>query len=74
MKTSLPSATPCVCGEYEVDTTASLLENPVLLYTFCDGTPIVYTMNTNEIYLLCGCVGTFSCSDIGVVITYAGTC
>ena len=72
--TPTPSATPCVCGEYEVDTTASLLENPVLFYTFCDGTPIEYTMETNQIYLLCGCVGTFSCSDIGVVITYAGPC
>jgi hypothetical protein len=72
--TPTPSSTPCACGEYEIDTTASLTENPVLLYTFCDGTPIVYTMDTNEIYLICGCVGTFSCSDAGVVITYAGTC
>jgi len=72
--TPTPSATPCSCGEYEVDTTNSEIENPVLFYTFCDGTEIVYTMNTGQIYLLCGCVGTFSCSDPGVVITYAGTC
>ena len=72
--TPTPSATPCACGEYEVDTTNSEIENPVLFYTFCDGTEIVYTMNNGQIYLLCGCVGTFSCSDPGVVITYAGTC
>jgi hypothetical protein len=72
--TPTPSATPCACGEYEIDTTASLTANPVLLYTFCDGSAQSYTMDTNEIYLICGCVGTFSCSDAGVVITYAGTC
>ena len=72
--TPTPSATPCACGEYEMDTTESLTENPVLLYTFCDGSAQSYTMDTNEIYLICGCVGTFSCSDPGVVITYAGTC
>ena len=72
--TPTPSSLPCECGEYEIDTTLSLTENPTLLYTFCDGTPIVYTMNTGEIYLLCGCVGSFSCSDPGVVITYAGPC
>lgn len=72
--TPTPSSTPCSCGEYEVDTTLSEIENPVLLYTFCDGTSIAYTMNSNQIYLLCGCVGTFSCSTPGVVITYAGPC
>jgi hypothetical protein len=72
--TPTPSSTPCSCGEYEVDTTLSAIENPVLLYTFCDGTPIVYTMESNQIYLLCGCVGTFTCSTPGVVITYAGPC
>jgi hypothetical protein len=72
--TPTPSPSPCACGEYEIDTTNSEIENPVLFYTFCDGTEIVYTMNNGQIYLLCGCVGTFSCSDPGVVITYAGTC
>jgi len=72
--TPTPSATPCACGEYEIDTTASLTAHPVLLYTFCDGSAQSYTMDTNEIYLICGCVGTFSCSDANVVITYAGTC
>jgi hypothetical protein len=72
--TPTPSATPCACGEYEIDTTDAETINPVLLYTFCDGSSQSYTMNSNEIYLICGCVGTFSCSDAGVVITYAGTC
>jgi hypothetical protein len=72
--TPTPSATPCACGEYEIDTTDAETINPVLLYTFCDGTSQSYTMNSNEIYYICGCVGSFSCSDGGVVITYAGTC
>lgn len=72
--TPTPSATPCACGEYEIDCTAALTANPTLLYTFCDGSSQAYTMNAGEIYYICGCVGTFSCSDAGVVITYAGTC
>ena len=72
--TPTPSATPCACGEYEVDTVAAITANPVLIYTFCDGSAQAYTMNAGEIYYICGCVGTFSCSDPNVVITYAGTC
>jgi len=72
--TPTPSSLPCECGEYEIDTTESVLENPVLIYTFCDGTPIVYTLNRGEIYRICGCVGSFYCTDPGVVITYAGPC
>ena len=73
--TPTPSATPCACGDYEVDATSSVTLNPVLLYTFCDGSPIAFTMTQGVIYeSICGCVGSFSCSDAGVVITYAGPC
>jgi hypothetical protein len=72
--TPTPSATPCACSEYEVDTTAAETLNPVLLYTFCDGSSQAYTMNSGTIYFICGCAGTFSCSDDGVSISYAGTC
>jgi len=72
--TPTPSSTPCQCGEYEVDTTGIIIGAPVLLYTFCDGTPITMDLQLNQIYLLCGCVGTFDCSDPEVIITYAGPC
>ena len=72
--TPTPSSTPCQCGEYEVDTTGIIIGAPVLLYTFCDGTPITMDLELNQIYLLCGCVGTFDCSDPEVIITYAGPC
>jgi hypothetical protein len=72
--TPTPSATPCACVEYEIDTTDAETEAPVLLYTFCDGSPIAYTMSVPEIFTACGCSGTFSCSDAGVSITFMGTC
>lgn len=70
--TPTPSSTPCQCGEYEIDNTG--LNSPVLFYTFCNGTPQAYTIAPQTIYLLCGCVGSFTCSDPNVVITYAGPC
>ena len=72
--TPTPSSTPSVCGEYEIDTTNALTAHPVLNYTFCDGTGQSYIMDANQIYLICGYVGSFSCSDAGVTITYAGPC
>jgi len=73
--TPTPSATPCACGDYEVDATSSVTLNPVLLYTFCDGSPIAFTMTQGVIYeSICGCVGSFSCTDAGVSITYSGPC
>lgn len=72
--TPTPSATPCECVEYEIDTTNAETEAPVLLYTFCDGSPIAYTMSVPEIFSACGCSGTFSCSDAGVSITLMGSC
>jgi hypothetical protein len=72
--TPTPSATPCACVEYEIDTTDAETEAPVLLYTFCDGSPIAYTMSVPEIFSACGCSGTFTCGDAGVSITLMGTC
>jgi hypothetical protein len=72
--TPTPSSTPCECVEYEVDTTDAETEAPVLLYTFCDGTPIAYTMSVPQIYQICGCSGTFTCGDAGVSITLMGPC
>lgn len=72
--TPTPSATPCACVEYEIDTTNAETEAPVLLYTFCDGSPIAYTMSVPEIFSACGCSGTFTCSDAGVSITLMGPC
>lgn len=70
--TPTPSPSPCQCGEYEVVNEGS--NSPVLFYTFCDGTPIVITLYPGYNELLCGCVGTFLCSDPNVTITYAGPC
>ena len=70
--TPTPSSTPCVCGEYEVDNTGE--NSPVLFYTFCDGSSQTYTLSPNTLEYICGCVGTFSCSDPNVSITYAGPC
>jgi hypothetical protein len=67
-----PSPSPCQCGEYEIVNEGS--NSPVLFYTFCDGTPIVITLYPGYNELLCGCVGTFICSDPNVTITYAGPC
>ena len=72
--TPTPSPTPCECVEYEIDTTDAETEAPVLLYTFCDGTPIAFTMSVPQIYQICGCSGTFICSDPGVSITLMGPC
>ena len=73
--TPTPSATPCACGDYEVDATESETANPVLIYTFCDGSAQAFTMTQGVIYeSICGCVGSFSCSDPGVSITYSGPC
>ena len=72
--TPTPSPTPCECVEYEVDTTNAETEAPVLLYTFCDGTAIAFTMAVPQIYQICGCSGTFTCSDAGVSITLMGPC
>jgi len=72
--TPTPSPTPCQCGEYEISTEDAETANPTLLYTFCDGTPIAFTMTRPQIYQICGCVGSFTCSDPGVTITYMGPC
>jgi hypothetical protein len=72
--TPTPSPTPCECVEYEIDTTDAETEAPVLLYTFCDGTAIAFTMAVPQIYQICGCSGTFTCSDAGVSITLMGPC
>jgi len=73
--TPTPSATPCACGDYEVDATESDTPSPVLIYTFCDGSAQAFTMTQGVIYeSICGCVGSFSCSDAGVSITYSGPC
>ena len=72
--TPTPSPTPCECVEYEIDTTDAETEAPVLLYTFCDGTAIAFTMSVPQIYQICGCSGTFICSDPGVSITLMGPC
>lgn len=70
--TPTPSSTPCACGEYEVDNVGP--NSPVLFYTFCDGTSIAYTLSPNTLEYICGCVGSFYCSDESVSITYAGPC
>jgi hypothetical protein len=72
--TPTPSPTPCECVEYEVSTEDAETESPTLLYTFCDGTPIAFTMTRPQIYQICGCSGTFTCSDPGVTITLMGPC
>jgi hypothetical protein len=70
--TPTPSSTPCSCGEYNVVNEG--VNSPVLFYTFCNGQPITLTLNPGYDDLLCGCIGTFSCSDPNVSITYAGPC
>jgi hypothetical protein len=70
--TPTPSSTPCSCGEYNVINEG--INSPVLFYTFCNGQPITLFLSPGYDDLLCGCIGTFSCSDPNVVITYAGTC
>ena len=72
--TPTPSPTPCECVEYEISTEDAETEAPVLLYTFCDGTAIAFTMAVPQIYQICGCSGTFTCSDAGVTITLMGPC
>jgi hypothetical protein len=70
--TPTPSSTPCECGEYEVINEGDNF--PVLLYTFCNGQAITQSLYPGYNELLCGCVGTFTCSDPNVSITYAGPC
>ena len=70
--TPTPSSTPCSCGEYNVINEG--INSPVLFYTFCNGAQIALTLDPGYDDLLCGCIGTFTCSDPNVVITYAGTC
>lgn len=70
--TPTPSSTPCACGEYEVINEGSNF--PVLTYIFCNGQSIALTLYPGYDDLLCGCVGTFFCSDPNVSITYAGPC
>jgi hypothetical protein len=72
--TRTPSPTPLQCVEYEISTEDAETLNPVLNYTFCDGTPISFTMTRPQIYNICGLQGTFSCSDAGVTITLMGPC
>jgi len=72
--TPTPSATRPACGRYDVDTTLVLVGAPVLTYTACDGTPMMIDLMINQIYSLCGIMGTFSCSDPAVIISYTGPC
>ena len=67
-----PSSTPCICVDMEIENTG--VNSPVLFYTFCDGTPIQLTLEPGYNDFLCGCIGTFTCSDPSVSITYSAPC
>jgi hypothetical protein len=73
--TPTPSATPLVCGEYEVENT-SAVSGATISWTFCDGTPLTYNLAPSEITLQCGYNGTFvvTSGSSYTNITYAGPC
>ena len=73
--TPTPSATPAICGEYEVENT-SAVSGATISWTFCDGTPLTYTLTPSEIINQCGYSGSFvvTSGSSYTNITYAGPC